>query len=296
MIKKLMINIYEKLLRKYTYIKDKIVKKKIGVPKVMTMDETMDYIIKRRCSVSRYGDGELKLISGEDIRFQKCNLELSRRLAEILKGNGNTLVCISNIFDTPNWMNEKAYEYTWRIVAKNRKLWTSHLNLEYLYGNAFISRPYFDWKEQTNAIRWFNKLKQIWNNHDIVFIEGCKSRLGYNNDLFQGAKSVKRILCPAQNAYIKYTEILKEAEKQPKEVLFLLACGPTATILAEDLAKDGYWAIDIGHIDIEYEWFKMKATEKLPVKNKYTNEAVGGDQVKDDIDDGFRQEVIAEIL
>ena len=31
MIKKLMINIYEKLLRKYTYIKDKIVKKKIGV-------------------------------------------------------------------------------------------------------------------------------------------------------------------------------------------------------------------------------------------------------------------------
>lgn len=40
----------------------------------------------------------------------------------------------------------------------------------------------------------------------------------------------------------------------------------------------------------------MKATEKLPVKNKYTNEAVGGDQVKDDIDDGFCQEVIAEIL
>lgn len=64
-----MINIYEKLLRKYTYIKDKIVKKKIGVPKVMTMDETMDYIIKTRSSASRYGDGELKLISGEDIRF-----------------------------------------------------------------------------------------------------------------------------------------------------------------------------------------------------------------------------------
>ena len=50
-----MINIYEKLLRKYTYIKDKIVKKKIGVPKVMTMDETMDYIIKMRCSVVGMG-------------------------------------------------------------------------------------------------------------------------------------------------------------------------------------------------------------------------------------------------
>lgn len=103
-------------------------------------------------------------------------------------------------------------------------------------------------------------------------------------------------MCPVQNAYIKYAEIIKEAKKQPKEVLFLLACGSTATILVEDLAREEYWAIDIGHVDIEYEWLKMKTTEKLPVKNKYTNETVGGDQVKDDIDDGFHQEVIAEIL
>lgn len=273
-----------------------IEKKKIGVPNVMSMEETINYIIDNHCSVSRYGDGELKLISGESIRFQDFDLELAQRLAETLKGNGKVLVCISDIFDYPKWMKQRAYEYTWRIVAKNRKVWTSHLNLEYLYGNAFISRPYFDWEDKTSTSSWFEKLKKIWDNQNIVFIEGSKSRLGYNNDLFKNAKSIRRILCPVRDAYSVYKQILEEAEKQPHDVLFLLALGPTATVLAEDLAEVGYWAIDIGHIDVEYEWFKLRATEKIPVQSKYTNEAVGGDEVSDEVNDEFKQQVIAEIV
>ena len=66
--------------------------------------------------------------------------------------------------------------------------------------------------------------------------------------------------------------------------------------MANDLAGLGYWAIDIGHIDIEYEWFKMGATEKVAIDNKYTNEAVGGDIVNNDIDEEFKNQIIAEIL
>ena len=40
----------------------------------------------------------------------------------------------------------------------------------------------------------------------------------------------------------------------PKSVLFLVALGPTATVLAYDLSKIGYQAIDIGHIDISFVW------------------------------------------
>ena len=57
-----------------------------------------------------------------------------------------------------------------------------------------------------------------------------------------------------------------------KNKLILIALGPTATILAYDLYKLGYRAIDIGHIDIEYEWFLRKANTKIPIKNKYVNE------------------------
>ena len=38
----------------------------------------------------------------------------------------------------------------------------------------------------------------------------------------------------------------------------LIALGPTATILAYDLAEKGVQALDVGHIDIEYEWFLRK--------------------------------------
>lgn len=297
MIKSIIIDLYECLLKKYTYFLDLIEKKKLGVPKVMSMDDTIDYIIKNQCSVSRYGDGELKIASGEDIRFQKYNQKLSELLKMILKEERKILVCISDIFNNPTWMNNRAYEYTWRIVAKNRKKWTSMLNVNHTYGNAFISRPYMDWKEKANSKYWFQKLKMIWNNQDIVFIEGNKSRLGYQNDLFDNAKSIKRILCPSRNAFEKYSDILDEAKKQPKSVLFLLALGPTATVLAWDLAMCGYWAIDIGHIDVEYEWFKLGVIDKVPICNKYTNEALGGDNVQDDVDDDcFMNQVIAEIL
>jgi hypothetical protein len=59
--------------------------------------------------------------------------------------------------------------------------------------------------------------------------------------------------------------------------LVLVALGPTATILAYDLALKGYQCIDIGHLDIEYEWFinKIDIDKKTPVKGKYVNEAGG---------------------
>ena len=34
----------------------------------------------------------------------------------------------------------------------------------------------------------------------------------------------------------------------------------------------GFQAIDIGHLDIEYEWFLSHANKKTRVENKYVNE------------------------
>lgn len=55
---------------------------------------------------------------------------------------------------------------------------------------------------------------------------------------------------------------MKAACTVNKAKLVLIALGHTATVLAYDLAEVGYQAIDIGHIDIEYEWFLMRAPKK----------------------------------
>lgn len=296
-IKNILIKINNYIYVKRLKFKDQMLKKKIGVPQIMSIDDTIDYIKINKCSISRFGDGELKIASGQGIRFQEYSKKLSERLKQIVKSNSNNcLICLTDTFDNISWMMPSAYEYTWRIVEQNRKNWTELLNLSYNYGNAFISRFYIDRKDKSDSERLFKKIKTLWLNRDIVIVEGEESRIGVNNDLFSCAKSIKRILCPQKNAFSYYDRIFNAVLKIPKENLIIIALGPTATVLAYDLCEIGYQALDIGHIDIEYEWFLMGAVEKVKVEGKYTSEAKDGDLVKRTYtDDEYENEIIEKI-
>jgi len=136
--------------------------------------------------------------------------------------------------------------------------------------------------------------RMIWQEKDILIIEGTGSRLGYKNDLFGNAKSVRRILCPPENAFQKYDEILELSVKHAKGKLVLLALGMTATVLAFDLAKKGFRTIDLGHIDIEYEWYRMKAKTKVPVPFRYMNEVSSRD-IEEIIDKVYLSQIIGEV-
>ena len=66
--------------------------------------------------------------------------------------------------------------------------------------------------------------------------------------------------------------------------------------MAYDLYKAGYIAIDIGHVDIEYEWFLRKATEKIRIENKYVTEVKNGrSNIIDIKDEKYYKEIIAKI-
>ena len=77
--------------------------------------------------------------------------------------------------------------------------------------------------------------------------------------------------------------------------LILLSYGPTATILAYNLAKLGYQAVDIGHLDIEYEWYQRGDMNGGVVKGKYTNEAMGGNNVEECVDEKYLSQIICDI-
>ena len=131
-----------------------------------------------------------------------------------------------------------------------------------------------EFKDKSKVPDYIKKFKQIWHKKEVLIIEGEKSRLGIGNDLFNNTKSIKRILCPAINAFNAYDKIITQAKKINKSILILLALGPTSTVLSYNLYKSGYQVIDIGHIDIEYEWFLRKATKRIQIDNKYVNEAL----------------------
>ncbi len=268
------------------------------MPKVMSVKDTAEYIINNRCSCSRFGDGEMKIVCGTGINFQNYDERLSARLKEILNTSEDEyFVCISDMFGSLRFFNKKSRRYMLDILADNRKKWLKAINIKRTFGNTFVTRCYIDWKDRSSSKCHFELLKRIWTGRDTVIVEGKYSRLGVGNDLFESAKSIERILCPAKNAFSKYDEILKfVTERVSKDKLVLLALGPTATVLGYDLDKLGYQAVDIGHADVEYEWCLMGAEYKVPIKNKYVNEANNGEIDEDNLDDKtYKNQIIGVI-
>ena len=81
-------------------------------------------------------------------------------------------------------------------------------------------------------------LKVIWKDRDVLICEEEQTMLGVGSDLFDEAKSIRRIIFPQENAFDKYEETMLRLKKENKEVLIILALGPISTVLAYDLAKE----------------------------------------------------------
>ena len=266
------------------------------IPTIASIDETIQHITASNSSISRFGDGEILLTNAsKSIGFQKGSPLLAKRLREVLgsheKGH---LVAIPDVFKDLNRYRRKCRRFQRTHFFIYGSWWDQLLIPGKKYENAFLSRPYMDYISKENCALWFHDLKTIWNGRDVIFIEGEKSRLGIGNDLFDNAKRIRRILCPSENAFEKYDCILNEALKLEKEVLFLIALGPTATILAYDLHKAGYQAVRIGKVDVEYEWWRMGGTRKVQLEKKYVNEAFGNKRVVD-AGEGYKKEIISQI-
>lgn len=268
-------------------------------PIIKSVDETLS-MLKKGYSMSRYGDGELNMILGRNFStFQKPDEKLIVRLKEILKSSEEKhIVCLPDIYGSFNNKNEEHKGWFRRHLANGgREADYKLFDLQKVYYNAFITRPYKDYVDKSGAKERFAALKEIWNDKDITIIEGTKTRFGVGNDLLDNVRSCQRILGPAVNAFDKYAELLKEAGKIDKNRLVLIALGHTATVLAYDLAREGYQALDIGHLDIEYEWFIRGTEKKIPIENKFVNEAPLGRYVAEKInDEKYNKEIITVII
>ena len=278
-IKRYLINIYE-----IFYEKKRILRLRFFYHlRIMSPDKTLKYILKNNCSISRFGDGEFDLIfQNRDLGFQNKSDEISDALSKVLSiKNKKLLICIPRCYNTTVGCNEHAKNF-WIEWGKNGRheeiinLIRNQSGKNYLFGDSQITRPYIDWKTNRRAVRTFPKLKKIWENKDIIIIEGNQTRMGVGNDLFDQARSIKRVLVPAINAFDFYNEIKNYVKSIYSNELLILAIGPTATVLAADFSKSSIQTIDLGNIDIEYEWFLRNATDRIIIDGKFTNEAKDG--------------------
>lgn len=269
--------------------------------KFFDYETTIREIVKNRKSLVRFGDADFALMAGEmRQKYQHYDPELAARLKEVIRiEEEGLLVAIADNYGSLEKYNEDARQGIRSYMSREVRIeQRQYLNLERIYHNAYITRPYaLHADNHTDAPRKrFEQLKRIWDGRRVIFIEGALTRLGVGNDLFDNAVEIRRIEAPATSSFDRYADILKAAlQHADEEVLFLVALGPAARPLVYDLYKAGYQAVDIGHVDLEYEWFLNGTGGRSEVKNKYNNEWAGGDRVEDICDEKYQSQIIEKI-
>lgn len=265
-------------------ISDKRKATEVLYPKILPAQSAVELICEERKSLVRFGDGEFEAIQMKKrAKFQAVNKELSERLREILVNkNENIITAISDTYGSlDKYTDEAAEDIRSYLSPQVRQEHMNLLDMEKTYYDAFLSRPYILYKDRENAGERFARIKQIWKARNVIIVEGNQTRMGVGNDLLDDACSVKRVIAPSENAFGKYNEILKHVKNIAKDELILIALGPTATVLAYDLACSGLWAVDIGHLDLEYEWYCSGTKETHNISYKYVNEVNRGNQVSE---------------
>lgn len=262
-------------------------------PHILSREETIRQIVEDGKSIARLGDGEFAaIVRQKRWNFQNESELLSVRMQEVLKSDHKDLLIglhptfYMNLFDLPEEEADGVRAYMQPMV---RRLHAELLDRSKTYGDALFHNIDND----TDVVG----LRKIWDNRDCVFIEGVHTCMGVGNDLFDNCGSIERILGPAENAIDKYDRIMQEALKQPKDKLILLALGPTATVLAHDLFKEGYQAVDIGHIDLIYEAYIRKLPNlysvNIPYKYCSRDERIAGRNIETSDDPGYRSQIVA---
>lgn len=224
-------------------------------PQVWSEEETIRHIIEHRSSICRFGDGEFKLIIGERHKsFQDVNEQLNARLLEVLHSNEPNILIGIHPVRTFEGLGRIWQKFIIRIGDKVLNL--LDLNRTYPSMGAFRVLPDTDKQAFLDRIAL---IKKVWQGRKIVFVVGKNSRFTYEEELFDNAESVDFIYAPAKNAFLEYDSLLEKVREFDKDsYLIMPVLGPTATILAFDLAKEGYQAIDFGQMPGVFKKIKSR--------------------------------------
>lgn len=219
-------------------------------------------------------------------------------MLNVLK-NDEILIGLPHAFSTTSLDVFRVKTFWWSYVVNNRKEikeMISHSSRT-TYLDASFTRTITEVSNKTIIGNVLVEIKKIWDGKVVLIVEGKGTKFGVGNDLLIKAQQVSRIVAPAENAYNVLCELKEEIHsflnKQVdlQNVVVLVALGPTATILVSEFNS---WVqiVDIGHFDLQYEYFQRGFYKKVQIESKYDNEMVSGNHFINMTDSRYDDEVI----
>lgn len=185
-------------------------------------------------SISRFGDGEFKMIDGNGYVREPANKKLGAEMRHLLRTPHPR--CIVGI-PTMDPKGPKYESWARHQVRFERILKGSPVR----YYSAFISRP--DSAPWIRTPDFARQVESLWRRKHVAVVSEPKS--GTLRAVESGAAKVTHIECPSARAY-STIDLFERAVCETKPDIAILSCGPTATCLAYRLAERGIQAIDFG--------------------------------------------------
>lgn len=224
-------------------------------PSVMSEEDTLQALVEKRLSIARFGDGEFKLMVGEVHKsFQDVNPELNARMAQVLASNDPRLIVAIHPVREFETLGQVWHKFIIRIGDQVLKL----LDLNRRYGSMGVFRR-LDVEDSESFLERVRAVKQLWAERDIVLVVGKESRFVFEEELFNNSRSVSYVYGPRRNAFAEIDSLMNTVRTyDQKDHLILLVLGPTATVMAHELALEGYQAIDFGQMPGQFRKMRRR--------------------------------------
>lgn len=219
------------------------------IPKVLPEKDTFKLVRDQRLNLARYGDGEFKLAMGKDIKLQPNSKLLQYHMQNILKNpHLKCLPAIQNIYE-PSLFNS--------LPDGKKKFWakyrsdnvTQYLDPNRTYGSSFVCRKdNAPWISCDDILQW----RTLWEDEVVISVVGHKK---WSVDIIDNTSRTIEVRGPEKNAFAEFDDILSRLRHiwvQEQAYIIVLQIGPTATVLANELAKYDIWAIDLGSWQFNY--------------------------------------------
>lgn len=236
----------------------------LRIPTIQSVEDSIRTLVtNQKASLCRFGDGEIQLLKGNHIPLQTASPKLSARFREILASKqDNVLIAFPRLLYASK---QNIVPYARRFWRENGQAFRDELeqyidfNHTYYAAELTLASNLF---ESYDVNAYFEKIAKIWQDQAITIVcgETVFQHIEYN--IFDVAKSVDYVLAPSLNAFDVYDTLLERCRAIPQHHVIILILGPTAKVLAYDLAQQGFRALDLGHIAKSYDWYRKEKSAK----------------------------------
>lgn len=202
--------------------------------------ETVQRIKEQQCGLARYDNDEVLLMQEKGVYYQKANKMLMYELRNISAGDYNTLVCCPGMqTENDKWL--KFWSQNWFLTR------------------CYLDQPVFGDTRATNPDGFYqfgrrlaDAWMDIWADKNICIVAVESVVPDPDHYLFSNTENKEVVRVKDTDAYNDIDKLTEQCLMKKDIDLFLIAAGPTGTVLSARLVNNGKTALDIGNLISSY--------------------------------------------